>query len=92
MSVMLCGTALSFFYNVVKTSAIDFEHAPALIRDRFVTPESTRALVSEFDTISLRNLDYQLPKHCKSCCQDFNACGHAFLLNSEATSSIVIAC
>ncbi len=53
---MLCGNSLSFFGNVIKPSAIDFEHALSLIRDRFVTPESTRALVSEFDTLSLRTV------------------------------------
>ncbi len=43
LSIVLCGNALSFFYNVTTPSVIDFEHGLSLIRDRFVTPESTRA-------------------------------------------------
>ncbi len=60
MSITLRGTALSFFYNDVKTRAIDFERDLALIRDHFVTPESTRALLSEY-TLSLHTVMLRSP-------------------------------
>ena len=64
---MLEGAARSYYLAKVKGKCHTFEEAVALIRKRFITPERSRALVQEWEKMSLSEFlkpDPTKPKQC----------------------------
>ena len=69
-SIMFEGAARSYYLAKVKGKCHTFEEAVALIRKRFITPERTRALVQEWEEMSLSEFLKADPTKPKQCLED----------------------
>ncbi len=60
-SSMLSGAALNYFLTVVKSTSTNLQEMVSMVRNRFVTSESTLALTREWDNMSLRDYAKKYP-------------------------------